>query len=63
MALSMVTDKTNHAPPRSVRVPDPLWEAALSKARSQGDTLSGVIVAHLEKYVSEEPGEQIAQEA
>lgn len=42
---------TRHA----IRIPDDLWQAALAKARRQGDELSAVIRAALERYVHDEP--------
>ena len=38
-------------PLRNVRVPDDLWQAAMSKALERGETLSEVIRKALEKYV------------
>ena len=38
-------------PLRNVRVPDDLWDAAMSKALERGETLSEVIRKALEKYV------------
>lgn len=40
--------------PRPVRVPDELWQAALGKARSQGTTLTAVVLAALRAYVDED---------
>lgn len=41
---------TRHA----IRIPDPLWRAALAKARDRGDELSAVIRRALEAYVRDE---------
>jgi hypothetical protein len=38
--------------PRAIRVPLDLWNQARDKARSQGTTLTAVIVAALRDYVS-----------
>ena len=38
-------------PLRNVRVPDDLWDAAMSKALDRGENLSEVIRRALEKYV------------
>ena len=38
-------------PSRNVRVPDDLWEAAVSKAAARGETVSDVLRRALEKYV------------
>lgn len=43
--------KDTHTPPRSVRVPDDVWEAAKLKAESEGRTVSDVIVSALMRYV------------
>lgn len=37
--------------PRSVRVPDPLWEAARIRASEKGETVTDVLVRALERYV------------
>ena len=37
--------------PKSVRVPDDLWAAALAKADERGEVLSEVIRKALERYV------------
>jgi hypothetical protein len=39
-------------PVRSVRVPDPLWQAAQQKAADKGETVTAAIVRALERYVS-----------
>lgn len=39
--------------PRSLRVPDDIWQAALSKAKREGTTLSAVVVAFLKDYARE----------
>ena len=36
---------------RTVKVPDPLWEAAQTKAAASGDTVSAVIRRALARYV------------
>ncbi|MFW6776083.1 hypothetical protein ACOACO_17500 [Nocardioides sp. CPCC 205120] len=50
-------------PSRNVRVPDDLWTAAQAKAKSEGLTVSAVIVAALQDYVaagwSEASGERV----
>jgi hypothetical protein len=38
-------------PPRSVRVPDPLWSAAKDRAAERGETVSDVILRALKRYV------------
>jgi hypothetical protein len=37
---------------RNVRVPDGLWNAAKEKAAAEGRTLTDVILAALQRYVS-----------
>jgi hypothetical protein len=43
--------KATHTPPRSVRVPDELWDAAKAKAAAEGRTITDVVVAALRRYV------------
>lgn len=38
-------------PARSVRVPDPLWEAAKVRAAERGETVTDVLVRALRRYV------------
>ena len=56
----MATDKApeesdaldeRHAKPRSIRVPDPLWEAVKAKAASEGRTATSVAIVAFIKYV------------
>jgi hypothetical protein len=42
-------------PNRAIRVETVLWRAAQEKARAEGRTLTGVIVAYLRRYVSTPP--------
>lgn len=37
--------------PRSLRIPDELWRAAVAKAREEGTTVTAVVVAALTRYV------------
>lgn len=46
--------KSNHTPPRSLRVPDDVWQAAMRTAQLRGETLSSALVAFLEDYGREE---------
>ena len=39
-------------PARAIRVPDTLWHAALAKAAERGETVSGIVRAALERYVT-----------
>jgi hypothetical protein len=53
-ALSVIEGesmKETHTKPRSVRVPDPLWQAAKDKAAERGETVTDVVVKALERYV------------
>lgn len=43
--------RETHTPPRSVRIPDELWQAAKAKAAERGETVTDVIVKALERYV------------
>ncbi len=38
------------AAPRSLRIPDDVWQAALNKARAEGTTLTAVVVEALRKF-------------
>jgi hypothetical protein len=42
-------------PVRGLRVDDRLWRAAQEKARTEGRTLTGVIVDYLKRYVAAPP--------
>lgn len=37
--------------PRSLRIPDDLWHAAVEKAREDGTTVTAVVIAALRAYV------------
>lgn len=37
--------------PKSLRIPDDLWTAALEKAQAEGRTLTDVVVRALERYL------------
>jgi hypothetical protein len=39
-----------HTPPRSVRIPDPVWDAARERAQREGTTVSAVILRALQRY-------------
>lgn len=41
--------KPTHTKPRSVRVPDPIWEAAKRTAARRGETVTDAVVRYLEK--------------
>ena len=43
--------RETHTPPRSVRIPDELWQAVKAKAAERGETVTDVIVKALERYV------------
>jgi len=40
-------------PRRTIRVPDPLWDAAMKKAERRGETISDVVRRALEHYLEE----------
>jgi len=37
--------------PRSLRIPDDVWTAAVAKAREEGTTVTAVVVAALRRYL------------
>jgi len=37
--------------PRSVRVPDDLWHAAVAAAQGRGETVTAIVIKALESYV------------
>lgn len=48
----MARPATGVTPKHNIRVPDPLWEAATAKAKSEGRTITDVIVTALHRYAS-----------
>jgi hypothetical protein len=46
---------TGKTPVRNLRVPDDIWRAAQDKAKTEGRTLTSVIVAYLKRYASTPP--------
>jgi hypothetical protein len=40
---------------RNLRVPEDIWRAAQEKAKTEGRTLTDVLVAYLKRYVSTPP--------
>ena len=42
--------KSSHTPPRSIRVPDAVWDAAKAEAERRGETLSAAVVRFLRRY-------------
>ena len=40
-----------NTPPRSVRIPNDLWEAARAEAERRGETITDAIVRALKRYV------------
>ncbi len=49
-AAASARRKKPHTPPRSVRVPDDIWEAAKTAAEKRGETVTDAIVRYLKKY-------------
>ena len=49
---------TPHTPPRSMRVPDPIWEAAKRTAAARGETVTDAVVRFLTVYGADELGEE-----
>jgi predicted HicB family RNase H-like nuclease len=37
--------------PRSLRIPEDVWRAAVAKAKDEGTTVTAVVVAALRKYL------------
>jgi hypothetical protein len=42
--------KPTHTPPRSVRVPEDVWQAAKGEAERRGETVTDAIVRFLARY-------------
>ena len=42
--------KPTHTPPRSVRVPDEVWQRAKEEAERRGETVSDAVVRFLRRY-------------
>jgi hypothetical protein len=41
---------TGHTTPRSFRIPDPVWQAALAEAERRGETVTDAILRALRRY-------------
>lgn len=39
-----------HTPPRSIRVPDAVWQAAKDAAEQRGETVTDAVVRFLTRY-------------
>ena len=37
--------------PRSLRIPEPVWKAAVEKSAAEGTTVTAVVVKALERYL------------
>lgn len=48
----MARPATGKTPLRNVRVPDELWNAAMTEAKKEGRSLTDVIVSDLHRYVN-----------
>ena len=44
--------KPTHTPPRSMRIPDEIWEAAKAEAAERGETVTDAVVRFLRRYAS-----------
>lgn len=42
--------KATHTPPRSIRVPDDVWESAKAEAERRGETVTEAVVRFLRRY-------------
>lgn len=49
LTASTVRGMTN-TPPRSVRIPDPIWDQATARAKAEGTTVTAVILKALTSY-------------
>lgn len=47
--------KTTHTPPRSVRVPTDVWQAAKNEAERRGETVTDAVVRFLARYGKSRP--------
>ena len=43
--------KLTHTPPRSIRVPDDLWDSAKEEAARRGETVTDAVNRALRRYV------------
>jgi hypothetical protein len=41
--------------PRSLRIPDDVWHAAVAKAKAEGTTVTAVVVTALRRYLTRPP--------
>lgn len=46
--------KPTHTPPRSLRIPTPIWEAAKRTAAGRGETVTDAVVRFLTVYGADE---------
>lgn len=42
--------KPTHTPPRSIRIPDEVWNAAKTEAAQRGETVTDAVVRFLTRY-------------
>lgn len=49
-------------PVRGIRVEDELWRAAQDKAKTEGRTMTDVLVAYLKRYVAAPPRKKVEAE-
>ncbi|MCH9731651.1 MAG: hypothetical protein K0U84_18575 [Actinomycetia bacterium] len=42
--------RETHTPPRSIRVPDDVWQAAKHEAAQRGETVTDAVVRFLTRY-------------
>lgn len=38
--------------PRSLRIPEDVWRAAVAKAKAEGTTVTAVVVSALKRYIN-----------
>ena len=46
--------KATHTPPRSLRVPDPIWQAAKRTAAKRDETVTDAVIRFLTVYGADE---------
>ena len=46
--------KPTHTPPRSIRIPEDVWQAAKEAAKERGETVTDAVVRYLRRYGTKE---------
>lgn len=58
MTMKADLPKPPHTPARSVKVPDPIWEAARRTAAARGETMTAAVIRFLTVYGADELEEE-----